>query len=116
MLLADIAAGVRRVPLIGLPGNPHSAIVGLVTLGEPLIGAMLGRPRTPLDLAPTTVELRAPHAPTRLIAGTLVNGRFELSPYGGSAMLRGLARSTGFAVVPEGSTPAGARVEWLPLP
>ena len=116
MLLADIAAGVRRAPLIGLPGNPHSAIVGLVTLGEPLIGAMLGRPRTPLALVPTDVELRAPHAHTRLIAGNLVDGRFELSPYGGSAMLRGLARSTGFAVVPEGSTPAGERVEWLPLP
>jgi molybdopterin molybdotransferase len=117
MLLANVAdSSDRRVPLVGLPGNPHSAIVGLVTLGEPLIGAMLGRPRAPLALVPTTVELRAPHAHTRLIAGNLADGQFELSPYGGSAMLRGLAQSTGFAVVPEGSTPAGAHVEWLPLP
>ena len=116
MLLADIASGDRRVPVVGLPGNPHSAIVGLVTLGEPLIGAMLGRPRVPLGLVATTVELRAPRAHTRLVAGNLVDGRFVLSPYGGSAMLRGLAQSTGFAVVPEGSTPAGAHVEWLPLP
>lgn len=116
MLLAHLAAGDHRVPLVGLPGNPHSAIVGLITLGAPLIGAMLGRPRNPLARVATTVELRAPHAHTRLIAGNLVGGRFELSPYGGSAMLRGLAQSTGFAVVPEGSTPAGAHVEWLPLP
>ncbi len=39
-----------------------------------------------------------------------------LSPYGGSAMLRGLAQSTGFAIVPEGTTPAGSVVAWLPLP
>lgn len=116
MLLADLAADARRVPLVGLPGNPHSAIVGLMTLGDPLIGAMLGRPQLPLPLVTTTVELRAPHAHTRLVAGNLDAGRFELSPYGGSAMLRGLAQSTGFAVAPEGSTPAGAHVEWLPLP
>lgn len=106
----------RRVPLVGLPGNPHSAIVGLVTLGEPLIGSMLGRPRIPLAQVATTTELRAPDSHTRLIAGNLVDGRFERSPYGGSAMLRGLAQSTGFAVAPEGRTPAGAHVEWLPLP
>ena len=117
MLLAELAIDDgRRVPIVGLPGNPHSAIVGLLTLAEPLIGAMLGRTRTPLAIVTTTSELRAPKDHTRLIAGNLVAGRFELSPYGGSAMLRGLAQSSGFAVVPEGTTPAGAHVQWLPLP
>lgn len=117
MLLAEFAThDGRRVPLVGLPGNPHSAIVGLLTLAEPLIDAMLGRPRTPLAMVSTASELRAPKDHTRLIAGNLVEGRFELSPYGGSAMLRGLAQSSGFAVVPEGTTPEGAHVQWLPLP
>jgi molybdopterin molybdotransferase len=117
MLLAEFAThDSRRVPIIGLPGNPHSAIVGLLTLAEPLIDAMLGRPRTPLAMVSTASELRAPKDHTRLIAGNLVEGRFELSPYGGSAMLRGLAQSSGFAVVPEGTTPEGAHVQWLPLP
>lgn len=117
MLLAELAIDDgRRVPIVGLPGNPHSAIVGLLTLAEPLIGAMLGRTRTPLAIVTNTSELRAPKDHTRLIAGNLVAGRFELSPYGGSAMLRGLAQSSGFAVVPEGTTPAGAHVQWLPLP
>jgi molybdopterin molybdotransferase len=117
MLLAEFAThDSRRVPLVGLPGNPHSAIVGLLTLAEPLIDAMLGRPRTPLAMVSTASELRAPKDHTRLIAGNLVEGRFELSPYGGSAMLRGLAQSSGFAVVPEGTTPEGAHVQWLPLP
>jgi hypothetical protein len=31
-------------------------------------------------------------------------------------MLRGLAQSTGFAVVTDQGVPAGAEVEWLPLP
>jgi molybdopterin molybdotransferase len=117
MLLAEFATqGSRRVPLVGLPGNPHSAIVGLLTLAQPLIDTMLGRPTTPLAMVPTSSELRAPCDHTRLIAGNLAEGRFELSPYGGSAMLRGLAQSSGFAIVPEGTTPAGAHVHWLPLP
>jgi len=77
---------------------------------------MLGRPVRPLRRVPAADDLRAPAGHTRLIAGNLVDGAFHLSPYGGSAMLRGLAQSTGFAVVPEGVTPAGASVDWLPLP
>ena len=116
MLLASLPSDERVVPLVGLPGNPHSAIVGLMTLGQPVISSMLGR----REMAPTFVlaeeDLRSPSGHTRMVAGNLVDGRFVLSPYGGSAMLRGLAQSTGFAVVPAGLTPAGTTVEWVPLP
>jgi molybdopterin molybdotransferase len=116
MLLAAVpGAGGRRVPLIGLPGNPHSAIVGFVTLALPVIDAMLGIPPVRLGTLRAGEELRTPPGHTRLIAGTAVDGVFALSPYGGSAMLRGLAQSTGFAVVSE-RVPAGAEVQWLPLP
>ena len=117
MVLATIPGSDDRVvPLIGLPGNPHSAVVGLVTLGVPVIDAMLGRLEQPLPLVPTASELRAPVNQTRLIAGVVRDGRFELSPYGGSAMLRGLTRSRGFAVVPPGITAVGGEVRWLRLP
>ena len=117
MLLACLPAGDgRRVPIVGLPGNPHSAVVGLMTLGRPIVDSMLGRPASQLRQVPTAEELRAPAGHTRLIAGNVLDGAFQLSPYGGSAMLRGLAQSTGFAVAPEGVTPAGAPVGWLPLP
>ncbi len=116
MLLAALPGiGGGRVPLIGLPGNPHSAIVGFVTLALAVIDAMLGIPPVRLGTLRAGEELRTPPGHTRLIAGTAVDGVFVLSPYGGSAMLRGLAQSTGFAVVSE-RVPAGAEVEWLPLP
>ena len=117
MLLATVpGAGDLPVPVVSLPGNPHSAIVGFVTLAVPAIDALLGRSPVTLEQVRTAEELRAPVDHTRLIAGTIIDGAFVLSPYGGSAMLRGLARSSGFAVVTERFVPAGAQVEWLPLP
>jgi len=117
MLLATLpGTGSDVVPVIGLPGNPHSAIVGLMTLVQPIIDAMLGRPAMALRSVPTVEALRSPAGHTRLIAGNLVDGKFVLSPFGGSAMLRGLAQSSGFAVAPAGDTPAGAVIDWLPLP
>jgi molybdopterin molybdotransferase len=117
MLMASLhGAGSRPVPLVGLPGNPHSAIVGFATLAAPAIDALLGRSPSPLITVEAGEELHAPAGHTRLIAGNLRDGVFRLSPYGGSAMLRGLAQSTGFAVVSERSVPAGTDVAWLPLP
>lgn len=117
MLLAQLtdAAG-REVPLVGLPGNPHSAVVGLMTVGQPVIERQLGRPETILSRVPTSTELHGSRGHTRLVAGNVIDGVFELSPYGGSAMLRGLAQSSGFAIVPESGIGEGDLVEWLPLP
>lgn len=117
MLLASLPGpGDQAVPLVGLPGNPHSAVVGFVTLALPVIDAMLGRPASALSVVRAGEELRSPAHHTRLIAGNVVEGVFQLSPYGGSAMLRGLAQSSGFAVVDQREVPAGAQVAWLPLP
>lgn len=117
MLLASLPSErPTPVPLVGLPGNPHSAVVGFATLAIPAIDALLGRSPAPRHTARAGEDLRCPPDHTRLIAGTVVDGVFQLSPYGGSAMLRGLAQSTGFAVVTDQGVPAGAEVEWLPLP
>ena len=102
--------------IFGLPGNPQSAIVALVSLGAPVIASLLGQIQQELPTVITSNELTAPSDFTRLIIGNIVNGEFEVGQYLGSAMLRGLAHSTGFAVVTKELTAAGESVRWLSLP
>lgn len=116
MLLATVTHENRTVPLLGLPGNPQSAIVGLMTLGVPVIKNLLGESDPPLEQVQTTSEISAPADFTRLVLGNLRDGHFEIGVHLGSAMLRGLALSTGFAVADSGLTPVGGSVRWLPLP
>ncbi|MDP1711080.1 MAG: molybdopterin molybdotransferase MoeA [Candidatus Nanopelagicaceae bacterium] len=116
MLLATLTPDQRTVPLLGLPGNPQSAIVGLMTLGVPVIRNLLGGCDSPLEQVKTTSEISAPADFTRLVLGNLRDGHFEIGEHLGSAMLRGLALSTGFAVADSGPTPIGGSVRWLPLP
>ncbi len=116
MLLATIPHRGSSIPLVGLPGNPQSAIVGMMTLGSPLIASFLSRPEKELDEVITKDELEAPLNFTRLILGNLIKGEFVMGDHLGSAMLRGLASSTGFAVAEAGVTAVGSQVRWLPLP
>jgi molybdopterin molybdotransferase len=111
MLLAHI----NKVPLIGLPGNPQSAIVALLTLGQPVIDALMGRKETELNQIVTGDDIDVPEGFTRLVLGNIVDGWFEMGEYLGSAMLRGLAHSTGFGVADK-SMEEGEMVAWLPLP
>lgn len=116
-LLAQLPFDLTNpLPLLGLPGNPQSAIVALVTLGWPLINAMLGKEFHEFSVVTTDTELRAPENFTRLVLGNLVDGHFKASDFLGSAMLRGLAQSAGFAIAPSGLSAAGSLVRWLPLP
>jgi len=111
MLLAHI----NNVPLVGLPGNPQSAIVALLTLGQPVIDALMGRKEVELNQIVTGDDIEVPEGFTRLVLGNVVDGWFEMGEYLGSAMLRGLAHSTGFAVADK-SMEEGEMVVWLPLP
>jgi molybdopterin molybdotransferase len=111
MLLAHI----NKVPLVGLPGNPQSAIVALLTLGQPVIDSLMGRKETELNQIVTGDDIDVPEGFTRLVLGNIVDGWFEMGEYLGSAMLRGLAHSTGFAVADK-SMEEGEIIAWLPLP
>lgn len=113
MLLARFPSGV---PLLGLPGNPQSAVVGLMSLGAPVLGSMLGRREAGLTSVVLDEDVVAPADFNRLVIGRNDSGRFVSLPWIGSNMLRGLALATGFAVVPAGRTPAGTTVPWLALP
>ena len=102
--------------MLGLPGNPQSAVVALVTLGAPLLRAMLGRPESGFPEVILDTGLSAPARENRLVLGTVADGRFTAASHLGSAMLRGLAAAQGFAVLPHGGAAAGTAVRWLPLP
>jgi molybdopterin molybdotransferase len=95
MLLANLDS----VALIGLPGNPQSAVVGLMSLGQPVLHALLGQPLHELESVLTIKEIKAREDFTRLVLGTISEGRFDEGEHLGSAMLRGLAHATGFAAV-----------------
>ena len=102
--------------ILGLPGNPQSAIVALISLGGPVITSMLGQVAQELPKVITRDELTAPQDFTRLVIGNLVDNEFVMAQYLGSAMLRGLAHSSGFAVVEKNLTAVGESVRWLSLP
>ena len=103
---------VNDVPLIGLPGNPQSAVVALMTLGAPLIGAMFGKSLNPLPFISSDDQFDAQPGFTRLVLGRLDGGRFRMGDYLGSAMLRSLAHAEGFAIC----TNPPSTLRWLGLP
>lgn len=123
MLLAALpASGGRTAFLAGLPGNPQSAVVALMSLVAPLVSGWLGR-EGPRPATLPRVRLGAP-VPGRdndthlaLVRRDPADGRVYPVPHAGSAMLRGLARAVGFAVVaPRAYAAAGDEVPLLPLP
>ena len=100
--------------LVGLPGNPLSALVALATLFAPIVATRLGL-RTP---AAQDVRLSEGIATsvTRLLVGCRRDGAFEGVERVSSAMLAGLAQADGWAVVEPPGANSGESVEWLPLP
>lgn len=108
----QVLGEISAIPLLGLPGNPLSAVVALMTLGVPLINSLLGKEHVDLPLISTQEELKAQPNFTRLIPGKLHHGEFESGKYLGSAMLRTLATADGFAVC----TSPWTSLRWLELP
>jgi molybdopterin molybdotransferase len=124
MLLATLPApGGRTALLAGLPGNPQSAVVALMSLVAPLMAGWFGRPEPRVSSYPT-ITLAAP-VPGRggdthlaLVRRDPADGLAYPLPHAGSAMLRGLAQALGFAVISPAADGAavGDEVPLLPLP
>jgi molybdopterin molybdotransferase len=101
------ASGGRRVPHIGLPGNPVSSMVSFELFGRPAIFKMLGRN----DAARRRVRAVAEEAITnpdarRVYARAIVterDGRYYAALTGpqGSGILTSMAVANALAVVPE---------------
>lgn len=101
--------------VLGLPGNPLAAVLGLLAVGGPLLEAWTGRgTRTRTVVAGTLSEGR--RGTTRLIPVAVRDGVATPTAHAGSAMLRGLAAADAVLVVPEGGVAAGASAAALVLP
>src|SRR5262249_59771754 len=99
MLLASVERPGRTPAFVaGLPGNPQSAIVALVSLVMPLLAGLTGAP--PPTLGRITVGDPVPGRGdfTHLALVRVEDSGFAYPlAHAGSAMLRGLARADGFA-------------------
>ena len=114
----------RRVPFIGLPGNPVAAMVTFLRLARPMILRMMGA----RDLAPTFFRVRADFdhrkkrdrrewvraSLTTDAAGVLIARKF---PRDGAGILSSLVQSDGLVELPEEITQlaAGSMVDFLPF-
>lgn len=118
MLLARLGDGRH---LVGLPGNPLAALVGVVTLLEPLLAALRGAEPGALDHAPLEHEVtthggRRPRGFVVIPVSRTASGAIRTTGYAASSMLRGVATADGFVLVPPEGLAAGAaaRVVWFP--
>ena len=120
MLLARLSGPDGRTRfLAGLPGNPQSAVIALVTLVQPLLAGLAGRPLPEHRVVRTTAPVPGRGDQTHLALAALDRDGRSATPVGhvGSAMLRGLANAHGFLVVrPDTRAEAGDLVPFLPLP
>jgi molybdopterin molybdotransferase len=108
-LLAECGGGpdgTPGVPVIGLPGNPRSALVVFRLIGMPLIrlvGGCVAAPPEPSVRAKLSRDL--PSATGRLdVVQVKVTGGVATPLFGASALLSVLTQADGYIVIPEEAT------------
>jgi molybdopterin molybdotransferase len=120
MLLARVPGPDGRPRfLAGLPGNPQSAVIALVTLVAPFLAGWHRRELATLPLVTAAAPIPGRGDFTHLALAELDPEGCAAAPvpHVGSAMLRGLATAHGFAVIrPDTRAAAGDVVPFLPLP
>ncbi len=117
------ASGGRRVPHIGLPGNPVSSMVSFELFGRPAIFKMLGRGDWRRPSVRAIADEPIPNTDERRVFAraivTMRDGRYHAALTGpqGSGILTSMAVANALAVVPEDvpGIAAGEEVEALLL-
>ncbi len=112
----QLMARIGKQILIGLPGNPQSAVIGLLTLAVPLISGANAKPLPDLELRTISSDMNGPHREARLVLCTQEAGAIKPIEYLDSSMLRGFVSATGYAVLPPGGAKSGEQIQWLTLP
>lgn len=113
---------VGRTPVLGLPGNPVSALVTFEVFARPLLRAMLGltgdgRQRLPVEFRGEPLLKDAERRAYLRVAVTVEDGGWVARAAGGqsSSQLRPLAAANALLIVPEGeaATVTGATYDAL---
>ena len=97
----------RRVPHLGLPGNPVSAMVAMVQFGRPALLKMMGRDPAPLQVVEAVLEEPIVNADGRRVFARVTlerrDGRLyaRLTGAQGSNLLTSMALAHGLAICPE---------------
>ncbi|MER3449602.1 MAG: molybdopterin molybdenumtransferase MoeA [Chloroflexota bacterium] len=117
---------VRRVPHLGLPGNPVSALVTYELFGRPAVLKLMGRTDFSRPIVMAVAAEDIPGDRRRVYARVIVrrgpDGRYvaRLTGPQGSGILTSMARANGLAVVPEdcpgvraGETVQVMLLQWL---
>jgi molybdopterin molybdotransferase len=102
--------------LIGLPGNPLAALIGLFTLGEPLFAALTGGPEPETRSVVAGTELAGRAQTSILIPYRMQDAVAVPANWRGSAMMRGIAESDGVMICPPEGVLAGQVVNAFRLP
>ena len=101
------ASGGRRVPHLGLPGNPVSSMVSFELFGRPAIYKMLGRDDWQRPRVRAIAEEPIPNTDARRVFARAIvsqrDGRYYAALTGpqGSGILTSMAVANALAVVPE---------------
>jgi len=101
--------------LLGLPGNPLAAMMGLLTIGMPLLAAFQGR-ISEVGRVASAAAIEGRAGTSILVPFRLQQQQAVATPWLGSGMMRGLADSAGVLVVPPQGVRAGEVVDTLTLP
>lgn len=100
-------SGGRRVPHIGLPGNPVSSMVSFELFGRPAIYKMLGRDDWERPRVRAVADEEIPNRDGRRVFARAIvsmrDGRYHAALTGpqGSGILTSMAQANALAVVPE---------------
>ena len=113
----------KLVPLLGLPGNPVSAMVAFEMFARPAIRIMLGRKRLPRPTVEGVLTGPIHNADGRRVYARVEvrwrNGTYYAIPTGpqGSNILTSMSRANGLAICPENlsAKKAGERVRIIML-
>lgn len=107
--------------LIGLPGNPQSAVIGLLTLVSNFIAGATNKSRTAFGTRILATDVSASANEHRFVLCREIKsltkvGHIEPVEYLDSSMLRGFVDAEGYAVIEPGGVASGSIVSWIALP
>ena len=116
-------SGGKQVPVLGLPGNPVSAMVAFEMFARPAIRAMLGKKQLPRPLVYGVLTAPIHNSDGRRVYARVEverrNGIYYANPAGpqGSNILTSMSRANGLAICPENLSikRAGERVHIIML-